>query len=121
MALYLFKKRVLTQCNAVIDNINQQEFSNNSNEKIVKCTSNAEMKLSTQCEICGKVLSCQSNLIQHARLHSGEKPFSCDICEKRFGRAEHLNIHKRTHTGKMFIYIYMRNINLKSLSNRMYL
>lgn len=58
---------------------------------------------SSQCEICGKILSCHSNLVLHKRRHTGEKPFACDLCEKRFARTEHLNIHRRIHTGKHFL------------------
>lgn len=57
----------------------------------------------SQCEICGKILSCHSNLVLHKRCHSGEKPFACDLCEKRFARTEHLNIHRRIHTGKFLL------------------
>lgn len=71
-------------------------------ENCPKSGENKKLKLPLQCEICGKVLSCQSSLVQHARLHSGEKPFCCDVCQKKFARAEHLNIHKRTHTGREF-------------------
>lgn len=53
-----------------------------------------------QCEICGKFLSCHSNLVQHMRRHTGERPFKCDSCGKAFSRAEHLTIHKRIHTGE---------------------
>lgn len=81
---------------------NEEELVENQdvgNEEICE-KSRKKTKPPLQCEICGKVLSCQSSLVQHVRLHSGEKPFGCDVCQKKFARAEHLNIHKRTHTGR---------------------
>ncbi|CAH1971480.1 unnamed protein product [Acanthoscelides obtectus] len=53
-----------------------------------------------KCEICGKFLSCKSNLTQHIRRHTGERPFACDVCGKKFFKAEHASIHKRIHTGE---------------------
>ncbi|KAJ8956307.1 hypothetical protein NQ318_015043 [Aromia moschata] len=70
----------------------KQPEINQSETKIAKYTH--------QCDICGKVLSCKSNLNQHIRTHTGDRRYACDICGKKFFKAEHVAVHRRTHTGE---------------------
>ncbi|KAM7292519.1 gastrula zinc finger protein XlCGF26.1-like [Ixodes scapularis] len=47
-----------------------------------------------QCTYCSYSTNYQTNLNNHVRVHTGERPFVCKYCNRTFSRNEHLKKHR---------------------------
>lgn len=51
------------------------------------------------CRVCGRVVNGRSEMINHARTHTGARPLLCKYagCNKRFSHSSNLRQHERSH------------------------
>ena len=47
------------------------------------------------CLVCQKISSSKYRLIEHFRIHTGEKPLKCDLCTETFRYRSQLSMHRR--------------------------
>ena len=52
-----------------------------------------------KCRHCGKAVNGRSEMINHVRTHTGEKPHKCSFpgCSKSFAHSSNLHQHERSH------------------------
>lgn len=51
------------------------------------------------CAACGKAFVCNCSLVPHRRTHTGEWPYACSECGRAFSQGSNLNEHRRRHAG----------------------
>ncbi|XP_053567190.1 zinc finger protein 391-like [Bombina bombina] len=61
---------------------------------------NQRSQVGNLCSECGKCFTKKSHLIDHLKIHTGDKPFSCSVCGKCFTRKSKLISHQKIHTGE---------------------
>lgn len=67
--------------------------------KLQQLVENIDKKITdpNQCVLCHRVLSCQSALKMHYRIHTGERPFRCKVCGRAFTTKGNLKTHIGVH------------------------
>ncbi|KAM9823596.1 sal-like protein 3b [Neosynchiropus ocellatus] len=83
-----------TKPSAFLESMQTSETS-----KLQQFVENIDKKITdpNQCVLCHRVLSCQSALKMHYRIHTGERPFKCKVCGRAFTTKGNLKTHISVH------------------------
>ncbi|KAI1730322.1 zinc finger, c2H2 type domain-containing protein [Ditylenchus destructor] len=85
-------------CNILFHNIGAI-VEHLSNDHVNASESNRHICLWSNCSREGVEFKAKYKLVNHIRVHTGERPYQCKDCLKYFARSENLKIHERIHTG----------------------
>ncbi|RLN20892.1 hypothetical protein BBJ28_00004873 [Nothophytophthora sp. Chile5] len=92
-----------SKMSAISTNQNQNKFMEQvemySKPKVTK--SRVKPSKKHECPTCSKQFRGRSELQNHIRTHTGEKPLKCSYagCTKRYAHSSNLRAHERTHAG----------------------
>ncbi|KAM3596776.1 uncharacterized protein V6R79_020622 [Siganus canaliculatus] len=77
----------------------QDSMQTSETSKLQQLVENIDKKITepNQCVLCHRVLSCQSALKMHYRIHTGERPFKCKVCGRAFTTKGNLKAHIGVH------------------------
>ncbi|XP_042217253.1 uncharacterized protein LOC121862909 [Homarus americanus] len=50
------------------------------------------------CDICNKTFISRPKLVEHTKVHTGEKPYECHICKRAFNKKNNLRTHMYVHS-----------------------
>lgn len=80
----------------------EESMQTSETSKLQQLVENIDKQMTepNQCVICHRVLSCQSALKMHYRIHTGERPFKCKVCGRAFTTKGNLKTHVGVHRAK---------------------